>query len=83
MHAHHQVKLCRQWEWCPSELSSWKSGRGLVVRVLDSGFMVVGSIPILGMVRFWSLGNFIYPDLPQYAQLQMSTTIVGKVPAMD
>ena len=44
---------------------------------------VVGSIPTLGMVRFWSLGNFIYPNLPQYTQLQMSTNIVGKVPAMD
>ena len=39
--------------------------------------------PTLGVVRFWSLGNFIYPDLPQYTQLQMSTNIVGKVPAMD
>ena len=52
-----------------------------MVRVLDS--RVVGSILTLGMVRFWSLGNFIYPDLPQYTQLQMSTNIVGKVPAMD
>ena len=42
----------------------------LVVSVLDSG--VVGSIPTLGMVRFWSLGNFIYPDLTQYTQLQMN-----------
>ena len=45
--------------------------------------MVVGSIPIPGMVHFLSLGNFIDPDLPQYTQLQMSTNIVGKVPAMD
>ena len=44
---------------------------------------VMGSIPTPGMVRFWSLGNFIYPNLPQYTQLQMSTNIVGKVPAMD
>ena len=28
-------------------------------------------------------GNFIYPDLPQYIQLQMSTNNAGKVPAMD
>ena len=66
----------------PSELKG--SSRGLVVRVLDS--RVVGSIPTLGMVRFWSLGNFINPNLPRYTQLQMSTVstnIVGKVPAMD
>ena len=44
---------------------------------------VVGSIPKPGMVRFWSLGNFIYPDLPQHTQLWMSTNIVGKVPATD
>ena len=41
------------------------------------------SIPTLGMVRFWSLGNFSYPDLSRYTQLQMSNNIVGKVPAMD
>ena len=29
-----------------------KSGRGLVVRVLESDSRVVGSIPTLGMVRF-------------------------------
>ena len=46
----------------------------------DSG--VVGSILTPGMVRFWSLGNFFHPNLPQYTQLQMSTDIVGKVPAM-
>ena len=57
------------------------SGRGLMVRVLDS--RVVGSIPTPGMVRFWSLDNFIYVNLPQYIQLQMSINIVGKVPAMD
>ena len=44
---------------------------------------VVGSIPTPGLVRYWNLGNFIYSNLPQYTQLQMSTTIVGKVPAMD
>ena len=38
------------------------------------------SIPTLGIV-FLSLGNFIYPNLTQYTQLQMSTNIVGKVPA--
>ena len=51
-----------------------------MVRVLDSDSRVVGSILALGMVR---LGNFIYPNLHQYTQLQMSTNIVGKVPAMD
>ena len=34
-----------------------------------------------------SLGNVIYPNVPQYTQLQMSinilSNIVGKVPAMD
>ena len=44
---------------------------------------VVVSIPTLGMVHFWGLGNFIYPHLPQYTQLQMGTNVVGKVPAMD
>ena len=43
----------------------------------------MGSITIMGIVRFGGLGNFIYPDLPQYTQLQMSTNIVGKVSAMD
>ena len=43
----------------------------------------MGSIRTLGTVRFWSLGNFIYPDLPRYTQLQMSTNNVGKVPAMN
>ena len=52
------------------------SGRGPVVRV-------VGSNPTLGMVNFRSLDNFIYPNLPQYTQLQMGSNIVGKVPAMD
>ena len=27
--------------------------------------------------------NFIHPNLPRYTQLEMSTNIVGKVPAMD
>ena len=54
---------------------------GLVVKVLDS--RVVGSIPTPGMVSIRSLGNFIYPNLPQYTQLQMNTDIVAKVPAMD
>ena len=45
-----------------------RSGRGLVVRVLDSArlYRVVGSIPTLGMVRFWSLGNLIDADFPLY-----------------
>ena len=34
-------------------------------------------------VRFRSLGNFVYPTLPQSTQLQMSTNTVWKVPAMD
>ena len=33
-------------------------------------------------VRFRSLGNFVYPTLPQSTQLQMSTNTVWKVPAM-
>ena len=43
---------------------------------------VVGSIPTLGVVRLWGLGNFIYPGLLQYNQLQMSINLVGKVPAI-
>ena len=45
-------------------------------------FYGLGSIPTLAWFA-WSLGNFIYPNLPQYPQLQTSTNIVGKVPAMD
>ena len=44
---------------------------------------VVSSRPTLGTVRFRSLGNFVYPTLPQSTQLQMSTNTVWKVPAMD
>ncbi len=44
---------------------------------------VVGLIPTPGTVRFGSLGNFIYPDFPQYTQLQRSSNIVWEVPAMD
>ena len=35
----------------------------------------MGSIPTLGMVRFCSLGNFIYLNLPLYTQLQISINI--------
>ena len=45
------------------------SGHGLVVRVFYSGRLCRGFDP--------------HPNLPQYTQLQMSTNIVGKVPAMD
>ena len=44
---------------------------------------VVSSRLTLGTVRFRSLGNFVYPTLPQSTQLQMSTNTVWKVPAMD
>ena len=43
----------------------------------------MSSRPTLGTVRFQSLGNFVYPTLPQSTQLQMSTNTVWKVPAMD
>ena len=46
-------------------------------------FRILASIPTPGMVRFWSLGNFIYPNLPQFTQLQLNTNIIGKVPAME
>ena len=45
-----------------------------MVRVLDSGLYGRGFDPHTGH------GS---PNLPQYTQLQMSTYIVGKVPAMD
>ena len=44
---------------------------------------VVSSRPTLGTVRFRSLGNFVYPTLPQSTQLQMSTNTVWKISAMD
>ena len=34
-------------------------------------------------VIFRSLGNFVYPTLPQSTQLQMSTNTVWKEPAMN
>ena len=57
--------------------SQWLSGQR-VVEVLV--FRVMGSIPTPSMVRFWSLGNFIYPNLPRYTQLQLSTvpTLLGR-----
>ena len=55
------------------------SSRGLVVKVLDSKFEGCE----FKMVCFRSLGNFVYPTLPQSTQLQMSTNTVWKVPAMD
>ena len=58
--------------------------RGLVVKGVGTlNSRVVSSRPTLGMVRFRSLGNFVYPTLPQSTQLQMSTNTVWKVPAMD
>ena len=56
---------------------------GLVVKVLDSKLRIVSSRPTLGMVRFRSLGNFVYPTLPQSTKLRMSRNTVWKVPAMD
>ena len=62
---------------------SW-SGSSLVVKVLKSEkSRAMGSIPTSGLIGFWSLYNFIYPNLLQDTQLQISTNIVGKVPAMD
>ena len=52
------------------------SVRGLVVRVLDSGLYCRG-------IAFEAKAISFTPNLPQYTQLQMSTNIVGKVPAMD
>ena len=52
------------------------SSRGLVVKVLHYKFEGCE-------FRFRSLGNFVYPTLPQSTQLQMSTNTVWKVPAMD
>ena len=53
--------------------------RGPVVKVLDSKFEGCE----FKTVRFRSLGNFVYPTLPQSTQLHMSTNTVWKVPAMD
>ena len=50
-----------------------------MVKVLDSKFEGCE----FKTVRFRSLGNFVYPTLPQSIQLQMSTNTVWKVPAMD
>ena len=63
--------------------TNWLNGssRGLVVKVLDSKFK--GCEFKTHTVRFRSLGNFVYPTLPQSTQLQMSTNTVWKVPAMD
>ena len=52
-----------------------------MVKVLDSKFK--GCEFKTHTVRFRSLGNFVYPTLPQSTQLQMSTNTVWKVPAMD
>ena len=59
--------------------------RGPVVKVLDYKLFVVVSSrpPLVGTVRFRSLGNFVYLTLPQSTQLQMGTNTVWKVPAMD
>ena len=51
-----------------------------MVRVLDRGR---GFDPHSGHGSLLKLRQFIYPDLPQYTQLQMSTNIVGKVPVMN
>ena len=59
------------------------SGRGLVVMVLDSGIQGRGFDPHTEHGSLWSLGNLIYPNLPEYIQLQMSSNIVGKVPATE
>ena len=37
----------------------------------------------VGMVRFCSLGNLIYPTLPYFTQLQMNTNMAGKVSVME
>ena len=52
-----------------------------MVKVLDSKFK--GYEFKTHTVHFRSLGNFVYPTLPQSTQLQMSTNTVWKVPAMD
>ena len=54
-----------------------------MVQVLDSKFKDCEFKTHTGTVRFRSLGNFVYPTLPQSTQLQMSTNTVWKVPAMD
>ena len=45
----------------------------------------MGSIPTPGHGSLLKLLKAISltPNLPQYTQLQMSTNIVGKIPAMD
>ena len=45
--------------------------------------MVTSSITTPGMVPFLSLRNFVYSNLLQYTQLQMSTNIVEKILAMN
>ena len=48
----------------------YKGGnRGLVVKVLDT--KLKGCEFKLGTVHFRSLGNFVYPTLPQSTQLQI------------
>ena len=59
-----------------------RGSRGLVVKVLDSKFEGCEFKTHTGH-GFRSLGNFVYPTLPQSTQLQMSTNTVWKVPAMD
>ena len=54
---------------------SWGEVVAYWLRCWTRDSRVVGSIPALDMVH---LGNIIYPNL-----LQMSSNIVGKVPAMD
>ena len=61
------------------------SGRGLVVGVLDSGLYDRGFDPHCGHGSLLKLRQFNLLIICRavYTQLQMSTNIVGKVPAMD
>ena len=58
---------------------SWPSGQGVGLRTLGSWVRS----PHRAWFAFEAQAISFTPNLPQYTQLQMSTDIVGKVPAMD
>ena len=53
-----------------------RSGRGIVVRVLESG--LYGSIPTLAWFVFEAYAISFTTNLPQYTRLQISTTLLGR-----
>ena len=64
----------------PSEISIG-SGRGLRCWTLNRSVMSFDTHA--GHGSLLKTKQFLYPNLPQYTQLQTSTDTVGKVPAMD